>query len=172
MRKFLLGFLTFACFHSYSQTLFTYGNDSVSTKDFLQAFNKNNTSAKTPQAIQQYLDLYIASRLKIKEALARKYDTLPQLIADIDNLRSQILPAYEKDNEALDKLTNEALIRSQKDIHIAHIFIGFADVTGRIDSVKAKQRAAEEALERGPLAGPQTPSARRSLKICRARFFL
>ena len=98
MRKFFLGFLTFACFHSYSQTLFTYGNDSVSVKDFLQAYNKNNTSAKTSQAIQQYLDLYIASRLKIKEALVRRYDTLPQLVADIDNLRSQILPTYEKDN--------------------------------------------------------------------------
>jgi peptidyl-prolyl cis-trans isomerase SurA len=143
MRKFLLSFLTLACFHSYSQTLFTYGNDSVSVKDFLQAYNKNNTSAKTPQAVQQYLDLYIASRLKIKEALARRYDTLPQLMADIDNLRSQILPAFEKDNEALDKLTSEALTRTQKDIHIAHIFIGFADVVGRIDSIKAKQRATE-----------------------------
>jgi peptidyl-prolyl cis-trans isomerase SurA len=143
MRKFFLGFLTLACFHSYSQTLFTYGNDSVSVSDFLQAYNKNNTSAKTPQAIQQYLDLYIASRLKIKEALVRRYDTLPQVIAEIDNLRSQILPAYEKDNEALDKLTNEALTRSQKDIRIAHIFIGFADIIGRTDSVKAKQKATE-----------------------------
>jgi peptidyl-prolyl cis-trans isomerase SurA len=143
MRKFFLGFLTLACFHSYSQTLFTYGNDSVSVKDFLQAYNKNNTSVKTPQAVQQYLDLYIASRLKIKEALMRRYDTLPQLIADIDNLRSQILPTYEKDTEALNKLTDEAMTRSQKDIHIAHIFIGYADIMGKKDTAKAKQRATE-----------------------------
>ena len=69
MRKFLLGTIFFLSLKASSQTLFTYGNDSVSVKEFLQAYNKNNTKAKNTQAVQQYLDLYIASRLKIKEAL-------------------------------------------------------------------------------------------------------
>src|SRR5690348_2507730 len=114
MRKFFLGSIIFLCLQASSQTLFTYGKDSVSVKDFLYAYNKNNTE-KSSQALQQYLDLYIASRLKIKESLERRYDTLPQLLADIANLRNQILPMYEKDNETLDKLVNEALSRSQKD---------------------------------------------------------
>src|SRR5688572_503700 len=141
MRKFLLGALIFLSLQASSQTLFTYGNDSVSVKEFLQAYNKNNTTAKNTQALQQYLDLYIASRLKIKEALERRYDTLPQLIADINNLRTQILPMYEKDTETLNKLVDEAFNRSQKDIRIAHIFIGYANDRGLPDSIKTKEKA-------------------------------
>ena len=143
MRKFFLGSVLFLCFSASSQTLFTYGKDSVSVKDFLQAYNKNNTTAKNSQALQQYLDLYIASRLKIKESLERRYDTLPQFIADVANLRNQILPMYEKDNETLDKLVNEAFTRSQKDIHLAHIFIGFANPVGLPDSAKSREKASE-----------------------------
>ena len=141
MHKFLLGAIFFLSLQASSQTLFTYGNDSVSVKEFLQAYNKNNTTAKNTQAFQQYLDLYIASRLKIKEALVRRYDTLPQLISDINNLRAQILPMYEKDTETLNKLVDEAFSRSQKDIHLAHIFIGYANDRGLPDSIKTREKA-------------------------------
>ena len=141
MHKFLLGAIFFLSLEASSQTLFTYGNDSVSVKEFLQAYNKNNTTAKNTQAFQQYLDLYIASRLKIKEALVRRYDTLPQLISDINNLRTQILPMYEKDTETLNKLVDEAFGRSQKDIRLAHIFISYANPTGLTDSIKTKEEA-------------------------------
>ena len=142
MRKFFLGSMIFLCLQASSQTLFTYGKDSVSVKDFLYAYNKNNTE-KSSQALQQYLDLYIASRLKIKESLERRYDTLPQLVADVANLRNQILPMYEKDNETLDKLVNEALSRSQKDIRLAHIFVGFTSPVGLRDTAKAGAKARE-----------------------------
>ena len=141
MRKFFLGATILLSLQASSQTLFTYGKDSVSVKEFLQAYNKNNTTAKNTQALQQYLDLYIASRLKIKEALERRYDTLPQLIADINNLRTQILPMYEKDTETLNKLVDEAFSRSQKDIRLAHIFIGYANDRGLPDSIKTREKA-------------------------------
>ena len=66
---------------AFSQTLFTYGNYSVSAADFLRAYNKNNlqTTTSKSSAMREYLDLYINSRLKIREAYDRGYDTLPQL---------------------------------------------------------------------------------------------
>ena len=143
MRKLLSGAIIFLSLQASSQTLFTYGKDSVSVKEFLHAYTKNNTTTQNPAALQQYLDLYIASRLKIQEALDRRYDTLPQLISDINNLRAQILPMYEKDNETLNKLVDEAFARSQKDIHLAHIFIGYTNLAGITDSAKAKQKATE-----------------------------
>ena len=107
-----------------AQTLFTIGKDSVSVQEFLTAYKKNN-SAKTVNAseVKDYLDLYIASRLKIKEAKSRGYDTLPQLAADLKNLRAQIIPGYLHDKESVNRLVVEAFNRSQKDIHLAHIFI-------------------------------------------------
>ena len=64
-----------------SQTLFTYGDQSVSAADFVRAFNKNNTQpiANKTGAMKEYLDLYINSRLKIREAYQKEFDTLPQI---------------------------------------------------------------------------------------------
>ena len=118
------------------------GNDSVSVNEFLKAYNKNKTNVRTEKAFRDYLNLYIASRLKIKEAKERGYDTLPQMVSDLENLRQQILPNYLNDKEAVNKLVEEAYVRSQKDIHLAHIFISFQQ-NGTIDTVAALKKLAE-----------------------------
>lgn len=126
MRKYgiVAAFLLLGAAKGSAQTLFSYGNDSVSITEFLSAYKKNNTSPALNAAdVKEYLDLYIASRLKIREAKARGYDTLPQLAADLQNLRAQILPAYLNDRESVNRLVKEAFERSHKDIHLAHIFI-------------------------------------------------
>jgi peptidyl-prolyl cis-trans isomerase SurA len=130
---------------AFSQTLFTYGHDSADAKDFLRAFNKNNNAAAAnrKQAMKGYLDLYIASRLKIKEAYNRGYDTLPQVQTEIQNLRSQIIENYVNDPKTADKLLDEAFARSQKDIHVAHIFISFKDASGVVDTIAAERLANE-----------------------------
>jgi peptidyl-prolyl cis-trans isomerase SurA len=126
-----------------AQTLFTYGSYNVDAKDFLKAFEKNNTNTagSHTQAIKDYLDLYVRSRLKIQEAYARHYDTLPQLNAEVENLRQQILDNYMNDPESFNKLVDEAFTRSLKDIHIAHIFISSRKADGSVDSVAARQKA-------------------------------
>ena len=76
--------------------------------------------------MREYLDLYIASRLKVTEAKEEKLDTLPQMKSDLSALRQQILPTYLNDKESVNALIKEAFVRQQKDIHAAHIFIAFA----------------------------------------------
>src|SRR6187401_3219405 len=123
MKKLLTAFFVLGSFSLPAQTLFHYGDDSVSAKEFLKAYQKNNTGTKSEKAFREYLDLYIASRLKIREAKAERYDTLPQIAADLENLRHQITPAYINDKNAVGKLVDEAFVRSQKDIRLSHIFI-------------------------------------------------
>ena len=108
-----------------SQTLFTYGKYKTDASEFLRAFNKNNQqpAANRGTAIREYLDLYINSRLKIRQAYDKGYDTLPQIKAEVDNLRSQIVENYMSDPKANERLAKEAFQRSLKDIHVAHIFI-------------------------------------------------
>jgi peptidyl-prolyl cis-trans isomerase SurA len=129
-----------------SQTLFTYGNDSVSVQEFLHAYNKNNPAGKNTNAMQEYMDLYITARLKIKEAKERGYDTLPNIVSEMQNLRDQILPAYLNDPQSMNKLVAEAFDRSQKDIHLSHIFIPLAG-----DTASAYQKAmqAYQQLQKG-----------------------
>jgi len=128
-----------------AQTLFTYGSYSADAKDFLRAFNKNNTVplANKAKAMRDYLDLYIASRLKIREAYNRGYDTLEQIKNDIQSLRSQIIENYLDDPEMTAKLEKEAFARGQKDIHVAHIYISYHNKMGVIDTLQAEARAKE-----------------------------
>src|SRR6476661_264642 len=143
---------------TFSQTLFTYGGDTVTVPQFLTAFKKNNTGTSTKEALRNYLDLYIASKLKIKEAKARGYDTLPQITSELASLREQIAPAYLKDESALNKLVDEAMTRAAKDIHLQTIFIA-ADHNGTNDTAAALQRA-HEALKKLQLGADFTSVAK------------
>jgi peptidyl-prolyl cis-trans isomerase SurA len=133
-----------------SQKLFTYGKYSVDAKEFLKAFEKNNSfvaATDRRKAMADYLEIYIRSKLKIREAYAKGYDTLPGIKAETENLRLQIIDNYMTDPNALDKLVKEAFRRSQKDIHAAHIFIAAPATNGVTDFAVADKKR-DEVLKR------------------------
>ena len=143
MKKLLLVFV-FVSFIliSNGQTLFTYGNHSVSATEFLNAYNKNKTATTdSAGALRNYLDLYIKFKLKVQAAKDVQLDTLPSLEADLQNFRSQVEDSYLNDEKEVDKLINEAFERSQKDIHAVYYFVS----NESIDSSKAKNLIKEVA---------------------------
>ena len=125
MKKLLLVCLfTFSILFSFAQTLFTYGNHSVSAPDFLKAYNKNKISPEgSTQAMRDYLDLYIKFKLKVQAAKDMHLDTLPLLKADLQNFRSQVQGNYLIDESEVNRLVDEAFTRSQKDIHALYYFV-------------------------------------------------
>ncbi len=127
-----------------AQTIFTYGNTAVSKVDFLKAYQKNNTEkTATEKSYRDYLELYIRFRLKVKAAYDMKIDTLSNQKIELQNFRNQVADGYINDKESLDKLINEAFVRSQKDIHLAHIFIAFPKNASAADSLKTSQKATD-----------------------------
>jgi peptidyl-prolyl cis-trans isomerase SurA len=132
-----------------SQTLFTYGKYAVDAKDFLRAYNKNNTQpvVNKSKSIRDYLDLYVKSRLKIREAYERGYDTLPGIKMEVANLRAQIAENYMTDPEIADKMVKTAFQRSLKDVHVAHIFIAYKNNNGITDSA-ASIKKREDVINR------------------------
>ncbi|MGZ3958595.1 MAG: peptidylprolyl isomerase, partial [Flavisolibacter sp.] len=148
MKKLLAAFLMLSGFPAPAQTLFHYGKDSVSVATFLKAYEKNNTGVKTEKAFLDYLDLYINSRLKIAEAREKGYDTLPQLVSDLESLRQQILPSYLTDKESVNTMANEAFARAQKDIHLAHIFIA-SKTSADTAEARKKLQEVEAGLKKG-----------------------
>jgi peptidyl-prolyl cis-trans isomerase SurA len=143
MKKLLLVFVFISfVFISYGQTLFTYGNHSVSSSEFINAYNKNKTPVTdSVQALRKYLDLYINFKLKVQAAKDIQLDTLPSLEADLQNFRSQIQNSYLNDEKEVDRLVNEAFERSQKDIHAVYYFVSNENT----DSSKAKKMIEEVA---------------------------
>lgn len=119
----------FLCFLSLyfvgiSQTLFTFGKEAVSKQEFENAYNKNKIIVERDKdEIREYLDLYIAFKLKVQVAKDMQLDTLSSLKNDLETFKSQIEEIYLKDGEMVDKLIDEAFERSQKDIHLIDHFI-------------------------------------------------
>jgi peptidyl-prolyl cis-trans isomerase SurA len=153
-KRWLIAFLAFGIAHTVSsQTLFSYGKYTADAKDFLRAYNKNNAqvSRDKTKAMQDYLELYMNSRLKIQEAHERGYDTLPQIKSEVETLRSQIIENYMSDPITINRLTKEAFQRSQKDIHVGHIFISFTNPAGAVDTVAAAKKLKDvlSGLEKG-----------------------
>ncbi|MDQ2718279.1 MAG: peptidylprolyl isomerase [Bacteroidota bacterium] len=138
MKKLLAFFVFFSLISSaYCQTLFTYGNHSVSVNEFSKAFNKNKTATPDKaQSLRDYLDLYIKFKLKVQAAKDLHLDTLPSLQADLPNFRSQIEENYLKDDKEVNALINEAFSRSQKDMHVLDFFVPLNNLDST-DSIKA-----------------------------------
>ena len=144
--------LNIATVCSYSQTLFTYGNKSVSKEEFLKAYNKNNTDQKPDEkAYRDYLELYIRFKIKVQAALDKKMDTLPNQKAEAQGFRNQVVESYMKDEASVNILTDEAFERAKKDIHIAHIFVPVKPDATVEEILKAQTRinSAYEQLQKG-----------------------
>src|SRR5688572_11084840 len=146
---FIFPLLLAASFSLHAQTLFTYANKSVSAKEYQKAFKKVYPGAVTDKAkkMREYLDLYINSKLKIHEATARGYDTMPGFIEEFTALRNQVIENYMNDTESLNALVSEAFDRSQKDIKVQHIFIPYYTGVNYSDSQVVKLKMQEAFME-------------------------
>lgn len=155
MKKlFLLPFVFFAL-QVQAQTLFTYGNHRVDKAEFLRAFHKNNISQDTGKvALQEYLQLFIAYKLKLQDAKDLHLDTLPSLEADVQSFRHQIEKNFLYDRDEMQALTNEAVERGKKDVYVKTIYV---DPIESGDSLKSRKYATELArrLQSNPAALPE-----------------
>lgn len=162
MRNLLVPALLLIALQSSAQTLFTIGKDSVSAAEFLTAFQKNNSGPETEQAKKEYLQLFIAAKLKVKEARSRGLDTTAQFRTDLEALRAQVLPAYLSDPQSLQQLADEAFTRAQQELQVAHIFIAAsgADTTAAHTKAMAayKRLQSGEAFESVARAFSEDPS--------------
>ena len=146
-KTYLLLVLTLGTAQLFSQTLFTYGDKPVGKEEFLRAYNKNKTPVTDKEKpLREYLDLYLKFKLKVKAAQELRLDTLQQLKYDMQSFSSQVDEGYMNDEKTTNALLEEAVERSQKDIHLIHFFAPLNAGTNKADSAKAA-KAMDEVVE-------------------------
>jgi peptidyl-prolyl cis-trans isomerase SurA len=144
-----------------AQVLFTFGKHPVTVDEFRQSFEKNNpdsTNSKT--AFQNYLDLYIKFKLKVKAAYDLRMDTLHNQIADRLAFEEQIMPLHFLDSATLDALVKEAIAHSLQEVDLSHIFIAF------------KQPYSENSIEPETVSVEEKDLAYRKIKEIKQRLQL
>lgn len=130
MPKFLhaLSIALFACItaiHAEDKVLFTVADTKVNTSEFEYIYQKNNFNNKADysrKSLEDYLNLYVNFRLKVKEAVAEGLDTNDRFKEELNTYEKQLVDSYvEKD--MMDKLIKQEYERSKTDVNVSHIFI-------------------------------------------------
>ena len=108
-----------------STSLFSIDGDTITNKEFLRVYNKNLELVKddAQKEIDNYLELFINYKLKLKEAYALKLDEEPTYQREFKNYRNQLVKNYLTDNKVTDALVKEAYNRVTNEVKAVHALV-------------------------------------------------
>lgn len=102
--------------------LMTVDGKPVTRSEFEAIYKKNNKDAAvTKQALDEYLDLFINYKLKVRAAEELGMDTVGKFKTELDGYRKQLARPYLIDRNLNDDLIKEAFDRSQIEVRASHI---------------------------------------------------
>lgn len=110
---------------SNNKVLVTIGDEEVTTTEFVNVYEKNNTQNDIYEAVAvtEYLNLYINFKLKVIEAEALLMDTASSFVTELKGYREQLAKPYFVDEAVNEALLTEAYNHLTKDIRASHILI-------------------------------------------------
>lgn len=107
------------------EVLLTVAGEKITKTEFLNVYKKNNIKGDLmdKKSLDEYLNLYINFKLKVKEAEELKLDTFTSFKNELAGYRKQLAQPYLTDKQVDDDLLKEAYDRLQWDIRASHILI-------------------------------------------------
>lgn len=108
-----------------NKTLVTIGNEDITVGEFMHIYTKNNTQTgvQEPSSIEDYLNLFINFKLKVREATDMQLDTNSEFKKELAGYREQLAKPYFVDESVNDALLQEAYNRKLRDIRASHILL-------------------------------------------------
>ncbi|MDT8416104.1 MAG: peptidylprolyl isomerase [Flavobacteriaceae bacterium] len=154
MKKILSFCLMMLGLGSYAQQendiLFTIDGDAATLGEYRNLFD-NHAGEPSIDAQQDYLELFINYKLKLREAVRLGLDTLPAYLSEVSDYRKQLVTSFTKNPDVMDKLVKEAYARSQEEIHALNLLIMVPENAKPEDTLAAynKMREAHDKLKKG-----------------------
>lgn len=155
-KKLIVALLLLSSTASFAQkkedVIMKVGDKEISKSEFLQIYLKNNPDPKFDQAtLDEYVELFRKFKLKVIEAEAKGYDTIPKLKNELAGYRKTSGSAYLVDKNKNTELINEAYQRMQTEIKASHILIRVSENATPADTLKAYNRilALKKRIENG-----------------------
>ena len=124
-----------------SQIVLTVGDEDVTLDDFKHIYSKNNRdSVMTMEALNEYMELFVKFKVKVKEAEALGMDTVAAFTKELSGYRKQLARPYLVDMDLLDELVIEAHNRKQEEIHARHILVSVKPEASPSDTLRSWNR--------------------------------
>lgn len=104
--------------------LLEINGDKVTKSEFLQIYLKNNNDPKFDKtSLDEYMVLFKKFKLKVAEAEALGYDTIPKLVKELAGYRKQLATPYLTDSAMNEYLVKEAYDRTVNEVRASHILL-------------------------------------------------
>ncbi|HNY02137.1 MAG TPA: peptidylprolyl isomerase [Bacteroidales bacterium] len=125
------------------EVLMTIAGKQIQVGEFLNIYHKNNVKGESidKKSLDEYLDLFINFKLKVRQAEEMGLDTLASFRNELNGYREQLAKPYFIDEPTLDKLINEAYEREKMDLRASHIFFKLSPDATPADTLAAYQKA-------------------------------
>lgn len=129
IRFYFVLFLCLTSFQSFSQktkspVILTIDSEEVTLEEFENIYRKNNRdSSITPKSLDEYMELFINFKLKVREARKLGLDTVKKFNQELEGYRAQLARPYLTDSDMLNDLINEAYDRQKTEIRASHILL-------------------------------------------------
>ena len=123
--------------------LLTIADENVTKSEFINVYKKNNVKGESldRKSLEEYLELFINFKLKVKEAEDLKMDTVQAFITELAGYRKQLAQPYLTDKEVFESILKEAYDRMQYDIRASHILIRVSNESTPEDTLIAYKKA-------------------------------
>jgi peptidyl-prolyl cis-trans isomerase SurA len=125
--------------------LMTIGDQDITVEEFMTVYQKNNVEGEVldKKTLEEYLELYINFKLKVKEAEEMGMDTAQSFKNELKGYRDQLAKPYFVDEEMNKHLLEEAYQRMQSDVRASHILISLDQFAPPADTLEAYNRLME-----------------------------
>jgi len=134
--------LVFMGVSAQEEVVLTVEGEKVTKADFESIFRKNNRdSVITKESLDEYLELFINFKLKVKEAKELGLDTNQAFIKELAGYRKQLARPYLVDSDLLDALIKTAYERKKTEIRASHILVKLDVNATADDTLKAWNKA-------------------------------
>jgi len=126
-------YIIFICFvfvanaQDSNEVLFEIDEETLQVGPFIESFQKNSElMASSKEDLEDYLQLYINFRLKIKSAYDQELDTLQSFQKEFSRYYKQIADSYISNGEVTEAMVKETYDRTKTEVRVSHILLNLS----------------------------------------------
>lgn len=112
--------------------------------EFVYLYKKNHQGREeefTKEKIEEYLELFINFKLKVREADERKLGESDAFKKELNGYKEELRKPFIAESDLLDKLVEEAYARLTEEVKASHILIGLTQNASPSDTLAAYSKA-------------------------------
>jgi peptidyl-prolyl cis-trans isomerase SurA len=107
-----------------AQNVLTIEDEKISLEEFKAVFYKNNNNTElTKEYLDEYMQLFVNFKLKVRNANELGLDTVSAFITELSGYTKQLAKPYLKNKEFDQNMLKEAYERMKQDVKASHILI-------------------------------------------------